>query len=76
MTDTPEENDTAIEELMKDAITSYMLDVFDVEDRLKAAVQKIAAELLAEELAALRAKVAKAKLSYIQVGDVLTAALG
>ncbi|TCU31783.1 hypothetical protein [Rhizobium azibense] len=76
MTDTPEENDTAIEELMKDAIASYMLDVFDVEDRLKAAVQKIAAELLAEELAALRAKVAKAKLSYIQVGDVLTAALG
>ncbi|MBX4862336.1 hypothetical protein G9X64_00450 [Rhizobium sophorae] len=74
MTDTLEQNDPAIEELMKDAITSYMLDSFEVEDRLKAAVQKMAVELLAEELAALREKVAKAKSSYIQVGDVLTAA--
>ncbi|MBB4230620.1 hypothetical protein [Rhizobium mongolense] len=74
MTDTLEQNDPAIEELMKDAITSYMLDSFEVEDRLKTAVQKIAVELLAEELAALRKKVAKAKSSYIQAGDVLTAA--
>jgi len=74
MTDTLEQNDPAIEELMKDAITSYMLDSFGVEDRLKAAVQKIAVELLAEELAALREKVARAKLAYIQVEDVLTAA--
>ncbi|WSH63958.1 hypothetical protein U8Q05_20335 [Rhizobium ruizarguesonis] len=74
MTDTLEQNDPAIEELMKDAITSYMLDRFEVEDRLKAAVQKLAVELLAEELTALRAKVAKAKSSYVQVGDALTAA--
>ncbi|MGO7209513.1 hypothetical protein ACC817_20310 [Rhizobium ruizarguesonis] len=74
MTDTMERNDPAIEELMKEAITSYMLDSFEVEDRLKAAVQKIAVELLAEELAALREKVAKAKSSYIKVGDMLTAA--
>jgi histone H3/H4 len=74
MTDTLEQNDLAIEELMKDAITSYMLDSFEVEDRLKAAVQKIAVELLAEELAALREKVARAKSAYIQVEDVLTAA--
>ncbi|MBB3139085.1 hypothetical protein FHS26_006866 [Rhizobium pisi] len=74
MTDTLEQDDPAIEELMKDAITSYMLDNFEVEDRLKAAVQKMAVELLAEELAALREKVAKAKSSYIQAGDTLTAA--
>ena len=74
MTDTLEQDDPAIEEQMKDAITSYMLDNFEVEDRLKAAVQKIAVELLAEELAALRAKVAKAQSSYIQAGDTLTAA--
>ncbi|MBB4276991.1 hypothetical protein [Rhizobium mongolense] len=74
MTDTLEQNDPAIEELMKDAITSYMLDSFEVEDRLKTAVQKIAVELLAEELAALREKVAKAKSSNFQAGDVLTAA--
>jgi hypothetical protein len=63
MTDIPEENDPAIEELMKDAITSYMLDSFEVEDRLKAIIQKIAVELLAEELAALRHKAAKARAS-------------
>ncbi|MGZ2488195.1 hypothetical protein ACVITL_006780 [Rhizobium pisi] len=74
MTDTLEQDDPAIEELMKDAITSYMLDSFEVEDRLKAAVQKIAVELLEEELAALRAKVAKVKSSYIEVGDALTVA--
>ncbi|MDQ0564313.1 hypothetical protein QO004_006131 [Rhizobium mesoamericanum] len=70
MTDTLEQNDTAIEELMKDAITSYMLDSFEVEDRLKAAVQKIAVELLTEELTALRKKVAKARSSYVQIGSV------
>ncbi|WP_028748192.1 hypothetical protein [Rhizobium mesoamericanum] len=74
MTDTLEQNDPAIEELMKDAITSYMLDSFGIEDRLKEVIQKIAVELLVEELAALRQKVARAKLAYIQVEDVLTAA--
>ncbi|CAN7602454.1 hypothetical protein LJR255_004448 [Pararhizobium sp. LjRoot255] len=67
MTDILEENDPAIEELMKDAITSYMLDSFEVEDRLKAIIQKIAVELLAEELAALRHKAAKARASFLQV---------
>ncbi|MGO7761993.1 hypothetical protein ACC761_30525 [Rhizobium ruizarguesonis] len=71
MTDTLEQNDPAIEELMKDAITSYMLESFEVEDRLKAAVRKIAEELLAKELAALRERAAKAKSSC--VGDALTA---
>ncbi len=74
MTYAPEQNDPAIEELMKDAITSYMLDSFDIEDRLKAAVKKIAVELLAEELAALRGKAAKAKVSDLQVGEALAAA--
>ncbi|MEX2696367.1 hypothetical protein [Rhizobium mongolense] len=69
MTDTPKQNDPAIEELMKDAITSYMLDRFDVEDRLKAAVQQIAVELLAKEMAALRKKVAKAKASYLLAAE-------
>lgn len=72
MTDTPKQNDPAIEELMKDAITSYMLDRFDVEDRLKAAVQQIAVELLAEEMAALRKKAAQA--SYLLAAEVSTAA--
>ena len=74
MTYAPEQNDPAIEELMKDAITSYMLDNFEIEDRLKAAVQKIAVELLAEELAALRGKAAKAKASDLRVGEALVAA--
>ncbi|CCM78245.1 hypothetical protein [Rhizobium mesoamericanum] len=74
MADTLEQNDPAIEELMKDAIISYMLDNFGVEDRLKAVVQKVAVELLVEELAILREKVARAKLAYIPVEDVWTAA--
>jgi hypothetical protein len=74
MSDTPEENDPAIEELMKDAITSYMLDSFEVEDRLKAVIQKIAVEVLAEEIAALRHKAAKARALFIQVGEVSAAA--
>jgi hypothetical protein len=48
------EYDQAIEQFMKDAVTSYMLDCFEIEGRLKAAVHKIADELLAEKLAALR----------------------
>lgn len=72
MTDTLDQNDPAIEELMKDAITSYMLDNFEIEDRLKAAVQKMAEEVLAKELAALRERVAKAKSSC--VGDVFAPA--
>lgn len=72
MIDTPKQNDPAIEELMKDAITSYMLDRFDVVDRLKAAVQQIAVELLAEEMAALRKKAAQA--SYLLAAEVSTAA--
>jgi hypothetical protein len=75
MTDIREENDPAIEELMKDAITGYMLDSFEIEDRLKAIVQKIAVELLAAELAALRHKAAKARGSFLQVGEVPAAAL-
>lgn len=75
MTIIREENDPAIEELMKDAITSYMLDSFEIEDRLKAIVQKIAVELLAAELAALRRKAAKARGSFLQVGEVPAAAL-
>ncbi|MBW9063058.1 hypothetical protein JNB71_06975 [Rhizobium herbae] len=74
MTDTPEQNDPAIEELMKDAITSYMLDRFEMEDRLKAAVQKIAVELLTEEMAALREKAARAKASYFPAAEIWTAA--
>lgn len=74
MTYAPERNDPAIEELLKDAITTYMLDSFEIEDRLKAAVQKIAVELLAEELAALRGKAAKASASDLQVGEALAAA--
>lgn len=74
MTYAPEQNDPAIEELMKDAITTYMLDSFEVEDRLRAAVQKIAVELLMEELAALRGKAAKAKVPCLQDGNMLKAA--
>ncbi len=70
MTHTPTQNDPAIEELMKDAITSYMLDRFDVEDRLKVAVQQIALEMLAEEMATLRKKAAKAKTPYLLATDV------
>ncbi|NLS03264.1 hypothetical protein HGP14_07750 [Rhizobium sp. P32RR-XVIII] len=74
MTDTLEHNDPAIEELMKDAITTYMLDSFNIEDRLRTAVQKIAEELLAEELAALRGRAARAKTSDLQDGEMLVAA--
>ncbi|CDM62323.1 MULTISPECIES: hypothetical protein [Rhizobium] len=74
MTDPLEHDDPAIEEMFADAVACFLLDRFEVEDRLKAAVQKIALELVAEELAALRDKAAKIKLSYVQVDDVLTAA--
>jgi hypothetical protein len=68
-----EQNDPALEELMKDAITAYMLDSFEVEDRLRAAVQKIAVELLMEELTALRERAAEAKVSHLQDGDMKAA---
>jgi len=74
MTDTQTQNDPAIEELMKDAITSYMLDRFDVVDRLKVAVQQVALELLAEEMAMLRKKAATAKARYPVATDVSVAA--
>jgi hypothetical protein len=74
MTDTLKHNDPAIEELMKDAVTTYMLDNFNIEDRLRAAVQKIATELLEDELAALRERAARTKMPNLEAEDVLVAA--
>ena len=74
MSDPLEQNDPAIEELMKDALTNYMLDSLDIEDRLRAAVRTIALKLLTEELAALRERAGMAKASHPRVGDTLKAA--
>ncbi|WP_458386907.1 hypothetical protein [Rhizobium pisi] len=72
MSDTSDQNDPAIEEMLKGAITCYMLDRLNVENRLKAVVQQIAVDLLAEEVAALRAKAAIARASYLPSADIST----
>ncbi len=71
MSDTSNQNDSAFEEMLKDAITCYMLDRLEVQERLKAVVQQIAVDLLAEEIAALRAKAAIARAPFLPSADEL-----